>query len=169
MSSDEALIEVYAKEQGLWIPIEDTFSWRKLSSGNENDVFLREDGLIYKINNLMNDGGGLPLLDRIQLHNRYFPETAYELEGFTGLGGGSVFPVLKQKYVKDATAATPTEIDEYMLRLGFTKIGDHRYSNNEVVVSDLRPRNVLKDDKGTIYVIDAGLFSIRAAAHTLTS
>lgn len=156
----DAIVEAYAKEVRLWIPIADTLGWRKVAGGNENDVFLREDGWIYKINNLMNDGGVIPLLERIQLHNRYFPETSYEIVGFTGFEGGSVFPVLRQRYVGNVVEASVIEIDVYMSRLGFKKIGSYAYSNGEVMVDDLRPRNVLKDDNGIFYVIDAGLKTI---------
>lgn len=50
----------------------------------------------------MNDGGILSLLERILLHIQYFPETAYELVGFTGIEGGSILPIFKQNYIKDA-------------------------------------------------------------------
>ncbi|MCH5243726.1 MAG: hypothetical protein J1F29_02385 [Lentimicrobiaceae bacterium] len=43
-----------------------------------------------------------------------------------------------------------------MSRLGFHKTEDYTYSNNEITIADLRPRNVLKDSNGDIYVIDAG-------------
>ena len=128
-----------------------------MSGGNENEVFLFEDRFIYKINNLMNDGGILPLLERILLHNRYFPETGYELVGFTGTEGRSVFPVLRQQYIRRGMEVDIPEIEAYMLKLGFRKTGDYSYTNGEVTVDDLRPRNVLTDDNGTFYIIDAGL------------
>lgn len=149
--------EIYAKEVGLWIPFDDTLKWRKLSGGNENEVFLSDNSHIYKINNLMNDGGILPLLERILLHNRYFPETFYELVGFTGMEGRSVFPVLRQQYIRRGIEVDAPEIEAYMLKLGFRKTGDYSYTNGEVSIDDLRPRNVLKDANGTFYIIDAGL------------
>ena len=42
-----------------------------------------------------------------------------------------------------------------MQALGFEQTGEGVYANNEVVISDLWPRNVLKDADGDIYVIDA--------------
>ena len=42
-----------------------------------------------------------------------------------------------------------------MAALGFTKIEEGRYSNNNYEVWDLLPRNVLRDADGDIYVIDA--------------
>lgn len=154
---ESAEAEAYAKETGLWIPIEDTFRWKRVSGGNENEVFLSDNHQIYKINNLMNDGGILSLLERILLHNLYFPETAYQLIGFTGIDGRSVFPILAQAHIEAIDEASPEEIDMYFTKLGFQKIGDYSYTNGEVTIDDLRPRNVLKDANGTFYIIDAGL------------
>ena len=51
---------------------------------------------------------------------------------------------------------TEMMIDTYMAALGFEKSGiEGRYSNNTYEVWDLVPRNVLVDDEGDIYVVDA--------------
>ena len=148
--------EEYAKENGIWIPMEETFSWNPMPSGNENDVYLNtSDGYVYKVNNLMNSKGILPLFDRIKLHNQIFPSSRYEFVGFTGFDGRSVYPIFRQAYVHESTNATPEEIDTYMKSLGFHQTGEAQYSNGEIIISDLRPRNVLKSNSGNIYVVDA--------------
>lgn len=148
--------EEYAKENGLWIPMEETFSWNPMPSGNENDVYLNtSDGYVYKVNNLMNSKGILPLFDRIKLHNQIFPSSRYEFVGFTGFDGRSIYPIFRQAYVHESTNATPEEIEEYMNTLGFSKINEHKYTNKDITISDLRPRNVLKDTDGDLYVVDA--------------
>lgn len=148
--------EEYAKENGIWIPMEETFSWNPMPSGNENDVYLNTlDGYVYKVNNLMNSKGILPLFDRIKLHNQIFPSSRYEFVGFTGFDGRSVYPIFRQVYVHESTNATPEEIDTYMKSLGFHQTGEAQYSNGEITISDLRPRNVLKSNSGNIYVVDA--------------
>lgn len=149
--------EVYAKEKGIWIPMQEIFSLGEPApSGNENDVYFNsQDNSVYKVNNLMNSGNITSLLERIKLHNQYFPDTRYELVGFSGFGGRDIYPVLQQRYIENATFATPKEIENYMEALGFERIGDAEYSNGNVVISDLRPRNVLKDGDGDIYVVDA--------------
>lgn len=148
--------EEYAKENGIWIPMEETFSWNPMPSGNENDVYLNtSDGYVYKVNNLMNSKGILPLFDRIKLHNQIFPSSRYEFVGFTGFDGRSVYPIFRQVYVHESTNATPEEIDTYMKSLGFHQTGEAQYSNGEITISDLRPRNVLKSNSGNIYVVDA--------------
>lgn len=149
--------ENYAKEKGVWIPMQKVFSLgAPAPSGNENDVYLdTKDNSVYKVNNLMNSGNVTSLLERLNLHNEYFPDTKYELVGFSGFENGDVFPVLKQRYIEGADFATPEDIDGYMRSLGFKQRDEATYSNGDVTISDLRPRNVLKDADGDIYVIDA--------------
>ncbi|PDP81803.1 hypothetical protein CLI72_06105 [Porphyromonas gingivalis] len=153
-------IEALAKSLGLWIPFENLSSLGSpFVGGNENTNYLDENGTIYKVNNLMNSGTIVDLFNRIDLHNAIFHNTRYELVGVSGFGNGSsIYPVYKQYFVRDAEFATPEEIDSYMRSLGFEKTSkEAEYSNGEYVVSDLRPRNVLKDSDGDIYVVDAGL------------
>ncbi|WP_294477058.1 LPD38 domain-containing protein [uncultured Bacteroides sp.] len=151
------VMEKYAKDNGMWIPMQDVFSLGiPAPSGNENDVYLdSKDNSVYKVNNLMNSKKISSLLERIKLHNLFFPQTKYELAGFSGFGSSDVYPVLKQDYIVNSTFATPEDIDAYMNKLGFKQIGEAAYSNGEYVISDLRPRNVLKDADGDIYVVDA--------------
>ena len=122
-------------------------------SGNENDTYVSND-LVYKVNNLLNSGSILRLLEKISWHNILFYDTFYTLYGFTGFDGRTVMPILQQRLVKNAGLATPIEIDTYMAALGFTKLDEGRYANTDFEVWDLIPRNVLKDGSGDIYVID---------------
>ncbi|WP_410264325.1 LPD38 domain-containing protein [Barnesiella intestinihominis] len=148
--------EEYAKENGLWIPMDKVFDLGTPGpSGNENDTYISNDGYVYKVNNLMNSKGILPLFDRIKLHNQIFPSSRYEFVGFTGFDGRSIYPIFRQAYVHESTNATPEEIEEYMNTLGFSKINEHKYTNGDITISDLRPRNVLKDTDGDLYVVDA--------------
>lgn len=148
--------EEYAKENGLWIPMDKVFDLETPGpSGNENDTYISNEGYVYKVNNLMNSKGILPLFDRIKLHNQIFPSSRYEFVGFTGFDGRSIYPIFRQAYVHESTNATPEEIEEYMNTLGFSKINEHKYTNGDITISDLRPRNVLKDTDGDLYVVDA--------------
>ncbi|MBR1903134.1 MAG: hypothetical protein IJ826_09185 [Bacteroidaceae bacterium] len=66
-----------------------------------------------------------------------------------------MYPILRQDFILNEREATPIEIDMYMAAIGFQKISESKYSNGIVEVSDLHPRNVLRDSEGDIYVIDA--------------
>ena len=65
-------------------------------------------------------------------------------------------PILQQRLVKNATLATPIEIDTYMAAIGFIKLNNEgRYANADFEVWDLVPRNVLVDKDGDMFVVDA--------------
>ncbi|MCH5174864.1 MAG: hypothetical protein J1F40_03165 [Prevotellaceae bacterium] len=151
------IAEAIAKENGLWIDFHNITSLgTPLPSGVENDVYLSANGYwVYKVNNLMTSINLLKLFDRLILHNTIFPQTAYELQGFTGFGNGSIYPILRQNFIVYDREATPIEIDTYMSALGFEKVEDTKYTKDNIEVSDLHPRNVLKDIDGDIFVVDA--------------
>ena len=148
--------ESYAKEYGMWIPMSEIFDLGMPGeSGNENDIYTRDD-TVFKVNNLLNSGSITRLLDKIIYHNSIFLETFYYFVGFAGYEGRSVMPVLRQDLVKNARPATQIMIDTYMAAIGFTKVNENgRFANGEFEVWDLVPRNVLQDCDGDIYVVDA--------------
>lgn len=93
--AEQRAIEVFAKEHGLWLPIERVFDLGVPGpSGNENDTCVADDS-IYKVNNLLNCGSILKLLDKVRMHNILFPETYYRFHAFTGFDGRTVMPVLR--------------------------------------------------------------------------
>ena len=153
---EQRVAEHYAKEKGMWIAMGDIFDLGEPGpSGNENDTYV-SNNIIYKVNNLLNSGSILRLLEKVLFHNILFPNTCYVLYAFTGFEGRSIMPVLQQRLVTDAMPATSIEIDTYMAALGFTKINNEgRYSNSDYEVWDIVPRNVLRDKDGDMYIIDA--------------
>ena len=90
------------------------------------------------------------------MHNAVFPDTAYSFFGFAGFDGRTVQPVIVQPRIANAHPATRIMIDTYMAALGFEKKAEEgRFRNNQYEVWDLVPRNVLVDDEGDVYVVDA--------------
>lgn len=153
---EQRVAEQYAKEKGLWFPIDKVFDLGTPGpSGNENDTYVKED-IIYKVNNLLNCGSILRLFDKMLWHNDLFYDTAYSFYAFTGFDSRTVMPVFQQRLVKYAQPATPIEIETFMAALGFTKKNNEgRFVNNMYEVWDLVPKNVLKDKDGDMYVVDA--------------
>lgn len=150
------IAEFVAKDMGIWIPYSEALNLGlPYPSGVENDVYLDTlSNSVVKINNLMVSRDILRLLERIRIHNELFPQTRYSLEGITGFGRGSVYPVLRQPYVANATYASHGEILDYMESLGFSLCGESAFTNGSLTITDVRPRNVLKDTTGSIFVID---------------
>ena len=124
-------------------------------SGNENDTYVA-DQVIYKVNNLLNSGSIVSLLHKILMHNAIFPDTAYSFHGFAGFDGRTVQPVIIQPRIADARPATQIMIDTYMAALGFEKAAtEGRFANGTYEIWDLLPRNVLVDNEGDVFVVDA--------------
>lgn len=151
----------YAKEKGLWI--DDLYSLGSplQGGGNENTLALNADiGVLYKSNNLFNSQFLISnLLAQIRIHNQLFPETKYGLVGFTRIDNGKNRPpyievILKQDFIGNFTTPTPQEITSFMKSLGFKQVSETSFTNGQYTVSDLYPRNVLKDENGIIYVVD---------------
>jgi hypothetical protein len=153
---EQRVAEQYAKENGIWLSIDKVFDLGTPGPcGNENDTYVKDD-MIYKVNNLLNCGSILRLFDKLLWHNDLFYDTAYSFYAFTGFDGRTVMPVFVQRLVKNAQPATPIEIETYMAAIGFTKKNNEgRFANSMYEVWDLVPRNVLKDNDGDIYVVDA--------------
>ena len=153
---EQRVAESFAKEHGLWLPMENVFDLGVPGpSGSENDTYVT-DNSIYKVNNLLNCGSILKLLDKVIMHNILFPETYYRLHAFTGFNGRSVMPVLRQKRIAYSEPTPQIAIDTYMAAIGFDREGSEgRYSNAEYTVWDIVPRNVLRDHDGDIFVVDA--------------
>ena len=156
LDAEQRAAEQMAKSQGYWIPMMDIFNLGVPGpSGNENDTYVGEK-VIYKVNNLLNSGSIVALLHKVLMHNAIFPDTAYSFYGFAGFDGRTVQPVIVQPRIANAHPATKIMIDTYMAALGFEKTNeDGRFKNNKYEVWDLLPRNVLVDDEGDIFVIDA--------------
>ena len=153
---EQRVAEAFAKEHGLWLPMEGVFDLGAPGpSGNENDTYFSDD-TVYKVNNLLNCGSILRLLDKVKMHNEIFPDTFYQLHAFTGFDGRTIMPILKQDFVKDAEPTPQIAIDTYMAALGFNRLEQTgRYANDIYTVGDLIPRNVLRDRDGDIFVVDA--------------
>ena len=154
--SEQDFIEQYAEEHNCWYSIDDVFELGTPGpSGSENDTYVdKKGGVVYKTNNLIHTGSYYKLFHRLSIHNALFPQTAYKLIGFTGYKGRTIYPLLAQPYIENATPALPEEIENYMIGLGFKKIDDWTYQYQNLILSDLKPKNVLKDELGLLYVID---------------
>lgn len=154
--AEQRVTEAFAKDHGLWLPMGKVFDLGTPGpSGNENDTYVADDS-IYKVNNLLNCGSILKLLDKVRMHNVLFPETYYRLHAFAGFDGRTVMPVLRQRRIAYSEPTPQIAIDTYMAALGFNREGTvGSYSNAVYTVWDLIPRNVLRDQDGDIFVVDA--------------
>ena len=70
--AEQRVAEQYAKEKGMWVPMHEVFDLGVPGpSGNENDTYVSND-IVYKVNNLLNSGSVVKLLEKISWHNILF-------------------------------------------------------------------------------------------------
>lgn len=157
---DKAL-ESYAKSNGSYIEdVKETLG-EKLAGGIEQDVYLNKEGdKVIKINGLSNHASWDEFWDRLNLQNTLFPNTGYELKGFTKVGG-RLSAVLEQPYI-EGSPVPRHELIEDLAKRGFYQIhpegslGENQFYNPELGVrlSDVHGENVIKDQDGNIRYID---------------
>jgi len=138
--------------------------WREQGekSGAENSVYFDEESQRwFKRNTLTYHTTYLEFFYRLAMHNSMFPESPYSLEGFV-INDGDLEPVISQPHVKASRGANEVEVEEFMNKLGYTKIPgtDHDYINKEkgVKLEDMHDENILMDDDGNIYVVDPVIY-----------
>lgn len=106
----------FAQENGLWIEDESKLGVPFPSGDEHNNYIDAENQVVYKVNNRMHTPSILDLLDRIEQHNKYFPDSKYSLVGFTSVSkNGDVMPVFAQGFVPDARMATVDEIKRWLM------------------------------------------------------
>ena len=157
----ERRLTEYAKESDCWTDLKEIKNNLKyLGSGAESDVYLNKDGryVLKVVNYRASCETPFDFLNhRIALHNTLFPETVYELLGFTyshEIDEEGFYFIIKQPFI-DSKKPRPAqeEIDEYMKRKGFL-IYDSTCFIDDYVITDLAPRNFVKDNDGRLYCID---------------
>lgn len=153
---EQRAAEEWALKTKHWIPFSKVFELGLPGpSGSESDTYLSQNGYVYKQNNLLHSSGSIvEALIRFILHNTIFPDTSYSFVGFTGFPGRSVYPIVRQCYIEGGIPATQNEIDCYMAALGFEKTDTGKFKNDQYYLSDLLPKNVLKDKTGDVFIID---------------
>jgi len=184
-SKEEQLLTNYAKVEGKWYnynEIKDN-TIKQLNSGTEADVFvynnerLRKLGLplnsddskcVVKIVDYRVGGSLLPseyIDNRIALYNSLFPETKYELLGFTKNKDGDFAFVLKQSYIKgheledeliydedDDYAENTDELEDEIIDWLDTNLGlkwkrSGTYINDDYIIDDVNFSNVIRQNK----------------------
>lgn len=159
----------FAIRKGCWI--EDISVFGIFSDrGSENEVYLANDNLqVIKLNDFRYADENLnPFFERIQAHNYYFRDCAYELIGFAYNREGHFCAVLSQAFIQSAREATPDEIADVLCQMGFQSCLDGEYFSNGLYdIFDALPNNVLVGVDGELYFIDTILFRSDEANNSL--
>ena len=157
----ESRIEEWAKSTGCWIEeLNKTLQQRlgeQVAEGGEAHVFyhgatlIKAIGLDYFIQPIL-------ALDRISLHNAYFPQTRMTVLGFGRTTDGAFQVVVEQPFIQ-GELMTDDEIREYAEQLGFElkNARNWTYATKDIYLSDMHDENVICSRNGLVYVIDCDI------------
>ena len=160
-AKQEATIERWAKATGCWTErVEDSlnrFFGEEIAEGGEAKVYdhgstlVKSIGLDYFI---------LPILalDRISLHNAYFPETFLTVLGFGRDGKGEFKIICEQPFV-GGSHVSDEDIAKYMQRMGFELKNPRNwtYVTPDIYLSDMHDENVILSETGAFCVVDCDI------------
>jgi hypothetical protein len=149
---ESALLTAFAQNHGLWI--EDIDVSKYVSEGAEQKVYLQGHGHVLKLNDAIYFETWREYLHNLLLHNFFFPDTAYELIGFTDIEG-VLHGVVRQPYVVSTEPTDLSKVREFLEQNGFRHIRNNDYAHPDwgVILEDLHDENVLTQN-GTLYFID---------------
>ena len=147
-------LKEYATLNSLWIDYSN-LPLTYLDRGGENEVFYDGQSSVIKLNNFEYAGDDLTnFFTRIFAHNYFFNNVPYTMIGFSENSTKEFCAVLTQPYVQAKREAAVNEIVKYMKLLGFTMDYEDEYHNDEYVIFDVVPNNVLYGKDDILYFID---------------
>lgn len=154
----------YAVETGCWV--EDVSALGTfVDRGSENEVYSSDDeDIVYKLNDFRYADDNLnSFFERIQAHNRYFPDCKYDLIGFGLNQSGKVCALLVQPFIHAEREATEAEIAEALALSGFqSQLEGGYFTDGEYDIFDALPNNVLYGIDGHLYFIDTIIYNTRS-------
>lgn len=154
-------IELWAKRTGCWTDnVEESLTsllGDQIAEGGEAHVYdhgatlIKSIGLDYYIEPIL-------ALDRVTLHNAYFPETRLFVLGF-GKDAQGCFRVLVEQQFIEGERMTDEEISSYAQRMGFKLINPRNwtFATPDIYLSDMHDENVIRTRAGGIAVVDCDI------------
>lgn len=145
-------LEDYISKNSLWI--EDIDFSQYVSEGAEQKVYLRDSEHVLKLNDSIYYSSWKDYFYNLVLHNYFFPDTAYELIGFTK-DDAILYAIVKQNYVTVTSATNLDDVKTFLTLNGFENIRNNDYYNSDlgIILEDLHDENVLTRN-GILYFID---------------
>jgi len=97
-------------------------------------------------------------LDRITLHNTYFPETRLFVIGFGRDSNGEFKIIVEQPFI-DGQPVSDEDISAYMRQMGFELKNPRNwtYATPDIYLSDMHDENVILSAAENIFVVDCDI------------
>ena len=160
-SQQEKYIESWAHAVGCWTDnVDELLSaslGERIAEGGEAIVYdhgvniVKSIGLDYFIQPIL-------ALDRISLHNAYFPETRMTVIGFGRDTGGAFKVIVEQPFI-EGSHVSDEEIGAYVRNMGFELRNPRNwtYASPSIYLSDMHDENVIRSKEGNIFVVDCDI------------
>ena len=162
----EAAVETWARELGVWRDEAteelEAMCGERIANGSEAFVFFGDEQTVIKARDICGYNCLDEALVSMELHNALFPYTAMRITGF-GRSEGDFTVIFEQKYIKGAKFA-PSDLIARFMKTVFdaekddSVLGGNSYENDELLLQDLKPANVLLGRDGGLYVIDGDFY-----------
>lgn len=145
-------LEGYITSHSLWVNDIDFSQY--VSEGAEQRVYLKDSEHVLKLNDAIYYSYWVDYLNNLLLHNYFFPDTAYELIGFTK-EEERLYAVVKQPFVTITQVTDLNKVKEFLEANGFVNVRNNDYRNTSIgiILEDLHDENVLTKN-GILYFID---------------
>ena len=152
-------LENYISDKNLWIDIDLT---QYVSEGAEQKVYLKDTENVLKLNDSIYYNSWKDYLYNLLLHNYFFPDTAYDLIGFTK-DNDILYAVVQQSYVSITSNTDLNQVKEFLTLNGFENNRNNDYINPElgIILEDLHDENVLTRNE-VLYFIDTVFYLTEA-------
>ena len=159
--AQESIIECWARKINCWYDNVDESLPKQfgeqIAEGGEAHVFqhgfnlMKSIGLDYYIQPIL-------ALDRISLHNSFFPETKLSVIGFGRFRKGDFQIIVEQPHIQ-GRKLSDSEIASFASKMGFELRNpcNWTYVTPEIYLSDLHDENVIISKEGNIFVVDCDI------------
>jgi hypothetical protein len=152
-------LEKLITDQNLWISDIDFSQY--VSEGAEQRVYLKDSDHVLKLNDAIYYSYWTDYFHNLLLHNFFFPDTAYELLGFTK-ESENLYAVVKQPFVTITQETDLNKVKAFLESNGFFNNRNNDYINLDlgIILEDLHDENVLtKND--VLYFIDTVFYTMK--------
>ena len=151
-SEETERLKKYITKNNLWI--EDINLSQYVSEGAEQKVYLKDSENVLKLNDSIYYTSWKDYFYNLLLHNYFFPDTAYQLIGFTK-DNEFLYSVVQQSYVAITENTDLNKVKIFLTQNGFENNRNNDYINSElgIILEDLHDENVLTRNE-ILYFID---------------
>ncbi|MGK4568183.1 hypothetical protein [Flavobacterium sp. 3HN19-14] len=151
-SEETERLENFIFRNKLWI--EEIDFTQYVSEGAEQKVYLKDAEYVLKLNDSIYYTSWKDYFYNLLLHNYFFPDTAYELIGFTK-ENEILYCVVQQAYVSVTNNTNLEEVKLFLTLNGFKNSRNNDYYNPKlgIILEDLHDENVLTRNE-VLYFID---------------